>query len=255
MAYPTSNGRRRRNGLSWGAFDVPAWDMAAYPTLRSYPVGVGKAAAPASRVVGVTDSMAVLMRAPNGLGVAPVVVAGVAAAGKLVSFKKSPRYGGGDGPLISTVNGFLARIAAGDASALREVDNARKSALRGRTQWQAVWSNEVSRVVPQSLMGLYTQLNGAPIGTTAPIYQQSSQPVVGPNSGTVPGGAAAGGSTVSDVLSEFLKTPAGQDVIDEYSPYAAKAAAEAGQARVGEFVGKNLIPIALVAGLLLFARK
>jgi hypothetical protein len=55
-----------------------------------------------------------------------------------VSFTKSPRYGGGDGPLYSTVNGFLDRIASGDLAVIRQLDSLRKTDV-DKEQWQKLW--------------------------------------------------------------------------------------------------------------------
>lgn len=78
----------------------------------------------------------------------PVFAAAAAAAPFIkkvvpISFaKKSPRYGGGDGPLFSTVNGFLTRIAQGDLQAIRDVDRLRHNDA-DKKQWQLLWDQHV----------------------------------------------------------------------------------------------------------------
>lgn len=72
----------------------------------------------------------------------------VAAAGSAVAkkispglFKKpSPRYHGG--PLYSTANGFLSRVASGDVGALRQLDQLRRTD-KDKKAWQALWDEYV----------------------------------------------------------------------------------------------------------------
>lgn len=55
---------------------------------------------------------------------------------------KSPRYGGGDGPLYSTVNGFVDKIASGDLAVLQQLNTLRVSDA-DKAQWQLFWDQMV----------------------------------------------------------------------------------------------------------------
>lgn len=66
-------------------------------------------------------------------------------AGGLIS-GKSPRFGGGDGPLYSTVNGFIDKIVAGDLGVIQTLNTLRvtggeRSGTKGN--WQLFWDQMV----------------------------------------------------------------------------------------------------------------
>lgn len=67
----------------------------------------------------------------NVVGIATGWVSGV-------SFGKSPRYGGGDGPLFSTVNGFADRVASGDVAVITQLNQLRRTDA-DKAQWQLFW--------------------------------------------------------------------------------------------------------------------
>ena len=51
---------------------------------------------------------------------------------------KSPRYGGGDGPLYGTVNGFIDTIVSGDLAVIERLNQLRTSDA-DKVQWQLFW--------------------------------------------------------------------------------------------------------------------
>lgn len=59
-----------------------------------------------------------------------------------ITWGKSPRYGGGDGPLYSTVNAFLDRVATGELAVIRQLDGLRKTDA-DKVQWQKLWDEMV----------------------------------------------------------------------------------------------------------------
>lgn len=69
--------------------------------------------------------------------------AAAAVVGSLFS-SKSARYGGGDGPLYSTVNGFLARANSGALDVIEQVNSLRKTDA-DRVQWQLFWDTDLYR--------------------------------------------------------------------------------------------------------------
>lgn len=101
------------------------------------------------------------------LAVASVGAAVAKKAGIHISLKKgSPRYQGG--PLISTVNGFLTRIAAGDQNAIRELNTIRTNpGEKHRKAWSAVWDVEVPKQpLTPAQIALITQLDASKAGIT-----------------------------------------------------------------------------------------
>lgn len=70
---------------------------------------------------------------------------GTAIGGAIGIKGKSPRYGGGDGPLYSTVNAFIARIATGDVGVINQLNQLRKTDADA-VQWQLFWSTDMLKV-------------------------------------------------------------------------------------------------------------
>jgi hypothetical protein len=90
--------------------------------------------------------------------------------------KGSPRYGGSDGPLFSTVNGFIDRVVTGDLAVLRQLDQLRKTDA-GRVAWQKVWDEMVPiQPLTEAQVRLILQLDPSKSGLVAhggsPIYAQ-----------------------------------------------------------------------------------
>lgn len=84
----------------------------------------------------------------------------------------SPRYAGG--PLISWVQGDVAKIAAGDLATIRAWDTARKTA-RDRAAWQQIWQNELPAIPLTSAQVALVRSLDPSLGTSA-----------GPGSSTLP---------------------------------------------------------------------
>lgn len=60
--------------------------------------------------------------------------------------KKSARYGGGDGPLYSTVNGFFQRVYAGDIAVINQLNQLRRTDA-DKQQWQQFWDTDMLTAV------------------------------------------------------------------------------------------------------------
>lgn len=101
----------------------------------------------------------------------------LASIGPSISLKKSPRYGGGDGPLFSTVNGFADRIATGDLAVIRQLDQLRKTDA-DKEQWQKYWDEMVPiQPLTEGQVQLIRQLDPSKTGLVAhagsAIYAQA----------------------------------------------------------------------------------
>lgn len=64
-----------------------------------------------------------------------------------IHFGSSPRYAGG--PLVSTVQGALAEVAAGNLATIQRLDQLRKTD-KDKAAWQGVWDNLLPQVNPLS---------------------------------------------------------------------------------------------------------
>jgi len=84
-----------------------------------------------------------------------------------ITFAKSPRYGGGNGPLYSTVNGFSDRVATGDLGVIKQLDQLRKTDA-DKEQWQLYW-DEMLPIQPltQAQVDLIKQLDPTKSGLVA----------------------------------------------------------------------------------------
>lgn len=69
-------------------------------------------------------------------------VAVASTVGGFVTLNKSPRYGGGDGPLFSTVNGFIDKIVSGDVGVIDQLNQLRLNDA-DKVQWQLFWDQMV----------------------------------------------------------------------------------------------------------------
>lgn len=251
MAYAFERGYGRGEkpvtGMGWGA--IPAkygTRLARQSSLRGFPCGPGRTAAPGARSVGVTDYVA--GQTTEQLGVAPLIVASAAKTVASAFHAPSARYAGG--PLISTVNSLLQRIAAGDASALQAANTARLSA-KDKAAWQKLWDNEIRAALTPAMYSVYVSLDPSKAGGSAPsvAITPASQGVVGPASSTTGGGVSP---VISDIVRAFAESPIGQQIVARYGGEVVNAVADQKKAQVGAFVGQNLLPIAAGAGLLLF---
>lgn len=84
-----------------------------------------------------------------------------------ITLTKSPRYGGGDGPLYSTVNGMADRIATGDLAVIRQLDGLRKTDA-DKEQWQKFWDEMVPlQPLTEQQVALIKQLDPTKTGLTA----------------------------------------------------------------------------------------
>ncbi len=97
----------------------------------------------------------------------PVVMA-ASAVSSVVTFAKSPRYGGGDGPLYTTVNEFLTRVASGDLAVIRQLDQLRKTDA-DKVQWQLLWDRHVPlQPLTDAQRQLIVQLDPSKAGVLPP---------------------------------------------------------------------------------------
>lgn len=106
----------------------------------------------------------------------------VAVASSFITLGKSPRYGGGDGPLYSTVNGFIDRIVSGDLAVINELNNLRVTGgTRGTVaQWALFWNQMVPiQPLTQAQVDLIKRLDPTKTGIVArkgaPIYAAPGQ--------------------------------------------------------------------------------
>lgn len=143
-----------------------------------------------------------------------------------ITFGKSPRYGGSNGPLFSTINGFSDRVASGDLAVIRQLDQLRKSD-KDKAPWQKYW-DEMLPIQPltEQQVELIKQLDPSKTGLVAhkgaAIYAQPgiSPPsldqvlrgidhVVTPNASTgQPAQGQEGAPPLSNALS-FLRPSSG----------------------------------------------
>lgn len=80
---------------------------------------------------------------------------------------KSPRYGGGDGPLYSTVNGFVDRVASGDLAVLQQL-NTLRVVDADKVQWQLFWDQMVPiQPLTQAQVDLIKRLDPTKTGIVA----------------------------------------------------------------------------------------
>lgn len=89
----------------------------------------------------------------------------------------SPRYGGSDGPLFSTVNGFSDRVASGDLAVIRQLDQLRKTD-KAKVAWQKYWDEMVPiQPLTEAQVQLIRQLDPSKTGlvahTGSAIYAQA----------------------------------------------------------------------------------
>lgn len=124
----------------------------------------------------------------------PVAFAATAVKSLGVTLTKSPRFGGGDGPLFSTVNGKLAQIAGGNNATVEEVDRLRKTDA-DKVQWQKLWDEYVP-IQPLTAQQRQTisYLDPGKAGIVARAPQGPGQPIL-----ASPGEAAP--SPIQQVLS------------------------------------------------------
>lgn len=85
-----------------------------------------------------------------------------------IKLTKSPRYGGGDGPLYSTVNERLTRVARGDLAVIRELDQLRRTDA-DKVQWQLLWDTHVPlQPLTDAQRALIIQLDPSKAGVLPP---------------------------------------------------------------------------------------
>lgn len=78
----------------------------------------------------------------DGLGLALPAIGGALSTIGGIFKPKSPRYGGGDGPMYSTINSYVDRIAQGDSTVIPKLNQLRKSDA-DKVQWQLFWDNDM----------------------------------------------------------------------------------------------------------------
>ena len=127
---------------------------------------------------------------------------------------KSPRYGGGDGPLYSTVNSFIARIVTGDLGVIKQLDQLRKTDA-DKVQWSLFWNTDMlDQPLTPAQVQLIVQLDPSKAGLTAhsgtpiavsPSGQVSAPSVSFPSGGDVsPTGAYPAPTTTAGLFSNPL---------------------------------------------------
>lgn len=126
----------------------------------------------------------------------------------------SPRYM--NGPLVSTVQDFLARIQAGDLAAIRQLNDIRNNPNeKDRKAWQSVWDS----LVPQLNLTKDARALIASLDSSKAYLTTSDQPPIS-QMPVMPGGGdqaplSAGPPPPADsmaAIGAFFKTPAGMAV-------------------------------------------
>lgn len=87
---------------------------------------------------------------------------------------KSPRYGGGNGPLYGTVNAFIDTVASGDLAVIEKLNTLRISDT-DKAQWQMFWDQMLPiQPLTQAQVDLIKRLDPSKTGIVArkglPIY-------------------------------------------------------------------------------------
>lgn len=116
-----------------------------------------------------------------GVGfLAQAVSAGSSLVSSLTS-PKSPRFGGGDGPLFSTVNSFLTRVASGEVGVIDQLNTLRQTDT-DKVQWQLLWATFVPlQPITAAQRARIVQLDGTMDGKLPPPSGPGTAVLASPN--------------------------------------------------------------------------
>lgn len=183
-----------------------------------------------------------------GLGIAPVVAAAGASALKKITggitFSKSPRYGGGDGPLYSTVNAFVDRIATGDLGVIQQLNTLRRNDA-DRVQWEKFWRE----LLPQQPL---TAQQSALIKQLDP-----SAPAIAPRTGTrvyaSPGAAVT--PTAPPILRDIVEVARELPVVKQAEQEYVRQVVDEKTQQAGAVARSSVLPLVLGAAAALLLLK